>query len=67
MVNYSEVLYKNSAIFGVWKGQPWRSSAILFKNVGFLTPTDFLRLFAFPIFWIWANLISVIPQTRRAY
>jgi len=26
-----------------------------------------LELFGFPIFWLWANPMKVIPETRRAH
>jgi hypothetical protein len=32
----------------------------------YLLPTTF-KLFSFPIFWLWAYLMKVIPETRRAH
>jgi len=45
---------------------PWTILDILFIPFEFLFPTTF-KLFGFPIFWRWAYLMMVIPETRRAY
>jgi hypothetical protein len=39
---------------------PGVASAILFRPVGF-------KLFGFPAFQLWAYLMKVIPETRRAH
>jgi hypothetical protein len=39
---------------------PYPIMAILFRPVGF-------KLFGFPAFQLWAYLMKVIPETRRAH
>ena len=56
-------LYNFSFLRQMW---PYLILAILFMPFSFIAPKTF-KLVGFPIFWLWAYMIKIIVEGRRAH